>query len=217
MIYYKKKDSMKLIDLFNQVPHYLELLHEDFADSLEVRDFPKFEPHYSKVVGTFEGKDIWASRYYPNHHVFGIIENNNLQAFITIEDNLINGCHPLTRIWSKGGKTTVGYITALVMFVLRKVQLKLIIKDIEPLTQYGCNWLVKLVQRNRLTATNAITHNKLTSDEIVNDFNQSKTNRECTTLAIILEGEKFDYPLFSLGYRTLSEKIQITGKNSDLL
>ncbi len=197
---------MKLQDIFTIVPTYLDLLHEDHGISLDSTDIPDFNPRYSKIVGTFDNKDVWASRYYPGHHVFAFIEQEQLMAFIVIKDNLVNNCHPLTRLWSTPSKNTIGYITALVLFVLRKLQLPLIITPDEPLTTHGWNWLIKNVKREKIIAYNQ-NKIRLTADDIFDD----KLKNTKTTLSVILESHPSNFPIFGNGYRQLSEPNLVIG------
>lgn len=185
------------------------LTNEDYAFSYGMPPEPQFDPKYAKVIGTFDGKDVWGSRFIPDHHVIAFRTNEILDAYIIVEDTLVHGAHPIVRVWSRGGKERSGYITALILFLLRKLHVKLLIKSDEALTPEGWNLLVRSIQRGRFTAKDAATGKTVDKEHLNQDRILQQTVR--TPLSLILESYKSKYPLFGTGYRNVWEKVEVIG------
>lgn len=197
---------MKLSDLFSTIPDdELKVIHEDIADGFLPKQLPDFDPRYSKIVGTMDGHDVWASRFYPGHHVFAFRTNEEVLAYIVIRDQLHIGAHPLTQVWSRQTKDTAGMATALVLFLLRKLQFKLIVTSDELLTPWGQTFLIRNIDRNIFKAQDATTHAAVTGEEVKRNLANVKQTKEPSDMAIILEGWRIKYPLYGTGYRQLPE------------
>lgn len=199
---------MKLRDIFSAMPTQ-STFHEDYAIDAAIT-FPDFNSRYAKIVGTFDGLDVWDTRFFePNHHTFAFRnESGKAIAFVVIEENMFNGAHPLVRMWSDKEHRKRGLITALILFITKKLQLRLIIKSDEPLTDQGRNWLVAAVKSNKIKAINAATNRPLTIDDVTKDIENRKSINTHTDLSVIIESGKSRYPLFgSGGHRQLNEMI----------
>lgn len=197
---------MKLADLFSTIPEdELKIVHEDIADGFLPAQLPDFNPRYSKIVGTMDGHDVWASRFYPGHHVFAFRSDEELLAYITIKDQMQSGAHPLTQVWSRQTRETAGMTTALVLFLLRKLQFKLILTADELLTPWGQSFLIRNVERNIFKAYDVNTQAAVTGEDIKRNLANVKQTREPSDLAIVLEGREIKYPLYGTGYRQLTE------------
>jgi hypothetical protein len=197
---------MKLLDIFSLTPDRT-LLVEDHAVDINMADLPDFNPRYSKVVGTVDNQDVWASRYYPGYHVFAFRDNDQIKAFIVIKDQQVHDAHPLTRMWSMETKETAGMVVALIVFLLRKINMKLIVTDDEPLTPKGWNSLIRGVARGSFRAVDAKTSQPLSAI----DLQAERTGGRRTETAVVLEGDRSAFPIFGNGYRVLSEPVMFIG------
>jgi spermidine/putrescine-binding protein len=199
---------VKLQDLFECIPSDLALMNEDYATDINMRELPDFNPRYAKVVGTFDGMDVWLTKYFSGYLTFAFRTGETLDAFIILKDEQYKDAYPLTRIWSSGKK---GYVTALILFLLRKKHIKLILSHDEPLTDDGWRWLSNSIIRNKFKIKNANTGLPVSYEDIINDKKHIITSDESSPLEVILESHKSREKLFGTGYRQLPEMIYVIG------
>lgn len=199
---------MKLQDLFECIPTDLVVMNEDYAADINMREMPDFNPRYAKVVGTFDGMDVWLTKYFTGYLTFAFRTDETLDAFIILKDEQYKDAYPLTRIWSSGKK---GYVTALILFLLRKKQVKLILTHDEPLTDDGWRWLSNSIERGTIKIKNANTGEDLSYDDIITDKTLVLQNRTASSLEVMLESYKSREKLFGTGYRQLPEMIYVIG------
>jgi hypothetical protein len=202
---------VKLAEIFNAVPDRSALV-EDHAINANAT-LPTFDPRYSKIVGTIDGRDVWGSRCFPQHHVFALRAGENVEAFIVLRDATVteHNAHPLTRMFVSPDADKRGYVTALILFVTKKLQLRLILTHDEPLTSDGWSWVTSAIRHNRISAFNAQTGVALTADDIASD----RTVGGKTDLAVLIEKCSSPDALFGSGeYRQLNEMIYVIEENS---
>lgn len=114
---------MLLAELFQRLP-------EDHG-MLPNANIPSFDPRYSKVVGKFDGYDIWGSRELPGFDTFGIIENNYVVAICRIGADGKDGVHSFHEVWTAPNRRGQGFATILMLFIIRKLGIKLLINKDE--------------------------------------------------------------------------------------
>lgn len=118
---------MLLAELFQRLP-------EDYG-SLPIPNFPSFDPRYSKIVGQFDGYDVWGSREIPNRDTFGIRDKaNETIALCGIDSYPTNGAHVLKELWTSPAYRGKGFATMLVLFLLRKVNVRILLAHNEILS-----------------------------------------------------------------------------------
>lgn len=200
---------MKLSDLMAAVPD-LSSLHEDYAVNAAVT-LPDFNPRYTKVVGTMDGLDVWLTRFFgEDYNTFAFRNGEELLAFVVVGSTPLQDAYPLVRMWSAPNHRGRGLTTALVMFMTKKLNTRLVIRDDEPLTDEGWNWLIKAVQRNKVKAINAATGAALTADDIKSDKMKQRSTGAKTDLSVIIERDVSRYDLFgSGGHRQLNEVVYV--------
>jgi hypothetical protein len=193
---------VKLADIFTTIPEDRALFAEDFAHTAGIT-IPDFNPRYSKVVGTMDGRDVWCSRYFgQEYYVFAFL-NKELtpDAFIVVTSSTHPTHHSLERIWASPNRNTVGMPAALCMFVTRKLNIPLMITPDQCLTNAGWNWLIKLAQRKQISLSDGskeIAPERLTSEFL----GKVKTNT-----AVFFEVAAARGSVFGDGYRTLKENV----------
>jgi len=204
------KDKMKLENLFNQIDNdTINNLAEDYAISIPNENI-SFDPKWAKIVGTIDSQDVWASRGIKNHIIFAFRNNEKTIAYIIINEHPINDCYPLVRIWSSG--TQKGLITALVGYVTKKQNLKLVITDKEPLTPEGMQWLVKLIQNPRGFNITDQSKNPVDIHQIQHEWQLAKnTGKPEGNTNIFIEHIIKDEQNWGTGYRKISESIKYIG------
>jgi hypothetical protein len=199
--------KVKLSDIYHQAPN-LSLFHEDFAINANIT-IPDFDPRYAKVVGTMDAKDVWGSGYFgPNHTVFAFRNNDEVEAFIIVDNNQYKGHCPLTRLWSNPKYQGRGYVTALVQFVLKKLKLPLCITSDEGLTTDGWQWVIKAVGAQRVKVADE-SGTEVSVEQLTTEFN----NRVRTKTELFFEQDDSSTieSLFGTGYRTLTEMTKYIG------
>ena len=105
-----------------------QILPEDYG-TLPVPNIPSFDPKYSKVVGKFDGYDIWASREIPDNDVFGIRDvNGDVLSTCRIASDGIDKVHVFEEVWTREDQRGKGLATILLLFLMRKIGIKLLLK-----------------------------------------------------------------------------------------
>jgi len=204
---------MKLKELFSILPN-LELLHikEDFATDPAIT-IPDFNPRYSKIVGTYDGKDVWGSRFFgPDHDAYGFADKDQVLAFVVIgsDKNAKYDAYPIERIWTDPSQHGKGYATALILFLTQKLKVKLLIDKNEKLTQDSWDWLIKGVEKKRLNAIDVKTNKIVKLTKLKKELKQ----KQLTSTALIIESTSTLATLFGTGYRILKEMPSIISENS---
>jgi hypothetical protein len=203
---------MKLIELFTKLPD-AEIFHlkEDFINDPLIT-MPKFKPRYAKVVGTYDGREVWGSRFFgAEHDIYAFREKNATLAFVVVNSRENEmGAYPLERIWTNPKHRSKGYATALILFITQKLGNKLIIQKDEPLTQDSWDWLIKSVEKNRLKVVDVETKKLVKVEKLKMELNQ----KQHTTTSLIIETTMQSKKLFGTGYRILSEGAAIITERS---
>jgi GNAT superfamily N-acetyltransferase len=194
---------MKIKEVFTLLPS-MSYFIEDHAIDANI-SIPDFNPRYAKIVGTVDGMDVWATKYFGDKYTtFAFRSDEQLISFIVVEDRKVKGSHPLVRTFCDPQYRKQGYITALVNFVTHKLRLRLILLPSERLTPDSWNWLVSAVQANRITTLNGSTKQPLTVDEIL----AAQQTQTPTDLSVIIETGQTKQPVFGSGvFRQLNEMI----------
>lgn len=207
---------MKLSDILQAMPD-LSLVHEDLAVSAAT-SLPDFNPKYSKVVGTMDGHEVWLTRFFgEEYNTFAFREWTTLLAFIVVNAHPVGDAYPLVRLWTSPHYRGRGFVTALVLFVTKKLGSRLILMKEEPLIDDGWNWLIKAVERKKITALDASSGQQLTSDDIQRDYQRRKNSSHETELSVIIERSTSRFPMFgSGGYRQLNEMVYVVDGNEGL-
>lgn len=135
---------MKLSELFTLLP-------EDYGRlPLDPPNKPTFDPKYSKVVGTFDGMDIWGSREIPGFDVFGIRDSGGLVlAYIIMSSDSGSDAHRLRELWTSTIARGRGYATILLLFVLRKLNRRLLLSHDEVVSDDARSFILKGAVANK--------------------------------------------------------------------
>ena len=172
---------------------------------------PDFNPRYAKIVGTMDGLDVWLTRFFgEKYNTFAFRDGEELLAFVVVGSSSTHDAYPLVRMWASPNHRGRGLTTALVMFMTKKLNTRLVIRADEPLTDEGWNWLIKAVQRNKVKAINAATGTALTADDIKSDKMKQRNTGAKTDLSVVIERDVSRYDLFgSGGHRQLNEVVYV--------
>lgn len=200
---------MKLNELFNSP----NLLKDDFAIGIMDQD-PDFNPKWSKIVGTIDGRDVWGSRCFgDNLDVFAFRTNEICEAYVVIKNIELSGALPLVRVWCKPSLRGKGLISALLGFVTKKMNNKIIVTKDEPITKDGKDWLIKLIKNPSGFKITAIDGKKISPEDIESAWTDAKNASVANDLQVIIENGR-RYSLWGDNY-PLKEAAQHLG-NSDL-
>lgn len=134
---------MKLEQLFQQLP-------EDYGN-LPQPNIPAFDPRYSKVVGQFDGLDIWGSREFKGCDTYGILDDDHVPlAICRIE--LTANLPILRELWTNDSHRGKGYATILILFLLRKLNIKLHIPATEVVSDDARSFIIKGLKFHKFKA-----------------------------------------------------------------
>jgi GNAT superfamily N-acetyltransferase len=203
---------MKLIELFTLLPdNEIFFLKEDFASDPAIT-IPSFKARYAKVVGTYDGLEVWGSRFFgAEHDTYAFREKNTTLAFVVVSSKKSEfDAYPLERIWTNPKHLRKGYATALILFLTQKLHNKLLISKDDKLTQDSWGWLIKSVEKNRLKVLDVETKELVSIEKLKNELNQ----KQHTSTSLIIETTMGSIELFGTGYRILREMPIIITENS---
>lgn len=132
-----------------------ELFNEDSAQPFDMREqnnLPDFlDKKYSKLVGTFDGYDIYGSRFYgEKYDAYGILNNQqNVCATLVIQtqEKMYDGkkCQQIEKVWVDKNDRGKALATSLLAFVIRKLKTNLISNRL--ITNDGEIFYKKLIQK----------------------------------------------------------------------
>ena len=138
---------MKLFEIFK--------MDEVFAQSFEMTpsdDLDKFiKPEYSAKVGTFDGYEIWGSRFYGEKlDTYCILGENNIPKAIVViqtDEVLYDGinCNQIEKVWVDKNSRGKSLTTIILGFIVIKSKTHLISNKI--VTQDGKKFYQKLLTR----------------------------------------------------------------------
>lgn len=180
---------MLLNELFSMLPEDYGHLNDPPSN------LPSFDPKFSKIVGTFDGHDIWGSRELgAAYNIFGIRDGGGVVlAYAIVETQENNGAHKLREIWANQQARGQGYATAVLMFVLRKLNVKLLISHDEPVSDDGRSFIVKGLKAKKFTASKP--------DKTPVDYQAAQTMFNTigkTADEIIIEGSQIKGPIMNI-------------------
>ena len=195
---------MRLAELFKNIPMY-----EDFGSLPNPPpNLPSFDPKYSKVIGTFDGYDIWGSREINGYKIFGIKENDKVASYIIIEDTDEVPVR-LRELWVDQSLRGKGYATILILFLLRKIKLRLLIAHDEILSSDVRGFILKALKSSKFKISDP-TGKLMTDVEVEKIFKKlGKTPDE-----VILHEEPVRWGLFGTD-GLLKEPYYVRGENLD--
>lgn len=200
---------MRVADILCAMPE-MTLMHEDFAVHPAIT-IPDFNPRYSKIVGTMDGLDVWLTRFFgEKYNTFAYKDGEQAIAFVVVESLPTDSAYKLVRIWSDSKHRGRGLVTALILFLTKKLNMRLLLQNDEPLTDDGWDWLIRAVHHNKIKAFDASTSQQLNAKQLKQDRKLQKKTGGKTDLSIIIERDISRFPLFgSGGYRQLNEMIYV--------
>lgn len=158
---------MKLKDLFLVIP-------EDYAIrpiANNPLNLPTFDPIYSKIVGSQDNIDVWGSREKKGFEIFGFKNLESVIAYIILEeDEVVAQTVRLRELWVKDDQRGKGLATGLLIFVTRKLKIKLLIDRNEIVSADARSLVKKAVDRGILKV--AINKN-ITLDVALTDLTKN--------------------------------------------
>jgi len=131
-----------------------ELFFEDRAVDFDVKrdEIPMFtDPKTSKPMGTFDGYEIRAERFCAGVDAYGVFDDATVKAVIFLSDKEANvidrPVNDVIKIWVDPRSRGKGYATCLLLFLLRKLKLKL---RVDSVTDDGEMLIKKLVMGKKI-------------------------------------------------------------------
>ena len=138
-----------------------------------------------------DGYDIWGSRELRSFEIYGIRNNDEVIAYVIIEEASIDGANKLRELWVDPTFRGKSLAACLLLFLLRKLQLKLLISHDEVVSLQARDFILKSLRASKFKALSR-DGNELSHDLVAKMFSQlGKTDDE-----LILTEERVSWYLF---------------------
>ena len=205
---------MKLSSLFLAIP-------EDYAvrplGGLNERpkNFPSFDPAYSKVIGTQDGRDVWGSREKKGAELYGFRDGDEVVAYLVlIEEPTSENTYHFKELWVSPNQRGKGLGSALILYLTQKVGINLHLPHNEIVSPDARAVITKLASRGKIKVLSGGV--QLSGDELKQVFADTSQNDieliiKENRRAIALYGSKM---YLNDGRSTLSEMCQVTQDGS---
>jgi len=133
-----------------------EIFSEDRALDFDVKraEIPTFtDPKISKPIGTFDGYEIRGERFNETMDAYGVFDDGsgpNAVIFLDSKEENIAGraVNRVAKIWADPKMRGKGYATCLLLFLVRKLKVKLYVDSV---TNNGEEFIKKLVVGKKMT------------------------------------------------------------------
>jgi GNAT superfamily N-acetyltransferase len=179
---------MKLLELFQKLPEDFAIRPLGIANS-RPKNIPSFDPAYSKVVGTFDGKDVWGSREKRGYEIFGFKVNDNVVSYCIIgEEEVSPGVQEFRELWTDDNYRGRGLGSGLILFLTKKIKIKLLLNK---------NEIVSPDARMVLSALAKTGKIKITSDGVTADYESIFNDRTKNNIELMIESTPHPNKLFS--------------------
>lgn len=136
---------------------WLEITNEiEQVAAIPEDNLPVLDETNSKIIGTYDGLNIYSTTYYVGHVAFCILNSNNnpiaylvLRNDVTVIDNI--EYFPSVRIWVESSERGKGLASILYAFVTQKLELNLLTDN--QLTKHGMKQMQKMIDSGRFDVT----------------------------------------------------------------
>lgn len=192
---------MQLCELFTVLP-------EDYGRLPAIPpNKPTFDPKYSKVVGTFDGVDIWGSRELRGYDIFGIRDETSVLAYLVLSNSERNGAIPMRELWTSPTARGHGYATILLLFVLRKLRQRVLLSHDEVISDDARSFILKGVAANKFKAY-SVSGVLQTADAVQQQLSVlGKTDTE-----LVLSEQAVPYDVFGMEDGSMKEPWYVRGE-----
>ena len=200
---------MRLKYIFATSPiHFLDEDNTFIGDQPLDQQEVSFDVAYSRPVGTFNGLEIWGSKYFgKNIDLYGILDaQRNVVAWCTFDIVKHSGYATLTRMWVQADNRGNNHILTIVNFVIEKCKEKVLI-DSDEMTPDSSRKMIKkwylMTPQYRHFAMKFMNG----TDEITNpNIDEILSPGMITTTAVILENVyNRNLPRFGAGKRIIKD------------
>lgn len=118
---------MKLCELFNRIPEDYAIRTVAGSDNNPLNK-PKFDPMYSKVIGTFDGQDVWGSKETKGYDTYGFRDGEKTIAYIILDEKEIKlDTQAFKELWVDANYRRKGLASGLVLFLTTKSKINLVL------------------------------------------------------------------------------------------
>lgn len=165
---------MKLCELFNQIPEDYAMRTVAGSDSNPL-NLPKFDPRYSKVVGTFDGKDVWGSKETKGYDTYGFRDGEKTIAYIILDERETKpDTQVFKEIWVNQNYRRKGLASGLVLFLTTKSKINLVLTPDELVSDNAREIFTALGKSGKIKIEdqdgNLDTFEKILSTKTKNDY-----------------------------------------------
>lgn len=167
-----------------------------------------FDVAYSRPVGTFNGLEIWGSKYFgKNIDLYGIIdEQRNILAWCTLDVVQNTGYSTLTRVWVDPTQRGKNLVLTLINFITEKLKEKVMIDSRELTSSSSRGMIQKWVnldpQYRHFTIKFVQNGQEITTPNVADILQQGSVNN----VAVIFESMyNRNLPRYGAGKRIVSD------------
>jgi len=122
---------MKLLELFGRLPEDYAMRTVNGPDE-HPSNLPKFDPNYSKVVGTLDGKDVWGSREIKGYDTYGFRDGDKTIAYVILDEKEIKpDTQAFKELWVDKFYRRKGLGSGLILFLISKSKINLVLTPTE--------------------------------------------------------------------------------------
>ena len=163
---------------------------------------PTFDLTQAKQEGDIENNIVWS--FNDGVETFFFFKpTNKISAYVVVMNTKHRNHYPMVRV--ENISAPKGSITALIVFVVTKMNMKLTVPENEPLTYQGMVWLYKLIKRKSSSLTLYDQDGKYPNEqELATEWNYLQQNADSThgKTAIFIESKNINSkPMFEMKER----------------
>jgi GNAT superfamily N-acetyltransferase len=122
---------MELFELFKRLPE--DYAHRTVAGPDDrPHNKPKFDPRYSKIVGTFDNKDVWGSKEIKGYDIFGFRDGEKTIAYVILDEREVKpNTQEFKELWTDSNYRRKGLASGLILFLTTKCKTNLLLSPVE--------------------------------------------------------------------------------------
>lgn len=165
---------MKLCELFNKIPEDYAIRTIAGSDNNPL-NIPRFDPAYSKVVGTFDGKDVWGSKETQGYDTYGFRDGEKTIAYVILDENETKPDTQIFKeIWVDKNYRRKGLGSGLILFLISKSKINLVLTPDELVSNDARDIFLALGKSRKIKIEdqdgNLDTFEKILSDKTKNKY-----------------------------------------------
>lgn len=172
-------------------------MKEDFSsqplgnDKKNPKNKPALDKEYSRIIGTFDGYDVWGSLEKKGCETVGFKDSDKVIAYLIFSDNEISpGVKEFIEIWTDPDYQRRGLAAGLILFVTKKLHVKLFLGKSSIVGLDSRSLLKSLADTGKVTITAGLTGDHA-------DYAKILANTCQNNFELMIESDASPWPLFA--------------------